>query len=73
VQVIPHVTNEIKAAARKVSDGVDVVIVGIGGTVGDIESQPFTEAIRQMRHELGRRNTLFVHLLSCRGSPPRRS
>jgi CTP synthase len=62
VQVIPHVTNEIKAAARKVSDNVDVVIVEIGGTVGDIESQPFTEAIRQLRHELGRRNTLFVHL-----------
>ena len=62
VQVIPHVTNEIKAATRKVSDDVDVVIVEIGGTVGDIESQPFTEAIRQLRHELGRRNTLFVHL-----------
>jgi CTP synthase len=62
VQVIPHVTNEIKAATHKVSDGVDVVIVEIGGTVGDIESQPFTEAIRQLRHELGRRNTLFVHL-----------
>jgi len=62
VQVIPHVTNEIKAAAYKVSEGVDVVICEIGGTVGDIESQPFTEAIRQMRHELGRRNTLFVHV-----------
>ncbi len=62
VQVIPHVTNEIKATAHKVSGGVDVVICEIGGTVGDIESQPFTEAIRQMRHELGRRNTLFVHV-----------
>jgi len=62
VQVIPHVTNEIKAAAHKVSADVDVVICEIGGTVGDIESQPFTEAIRQMRHELGRRNTLFVHV-----------
>ena len=67
VQVIPHVTNEIKAAARKVaaieSNGpVDVVIVEIGGTVGDIESLPFLEAIRQMRHELGRENTLFVHV-----------
>jgi CTP synthase len=62
VQVIPHVTNEIKAAAYKVAEGVDVVICEIGGTVGDIESQPFTEAIRQMRHELGRRNTLFVHV-----------
>jgi CTP synthase len=62
VQVIPHVTDEIKAAARKVTDGVDVVICEIGGTVGDIESQPFTEALRQLRHELGRRNTLFVHV-----------
>jgi CTP synthase len=62
VQVIPHVTNEIKAATRKVSDDVDVVIVEVGGTVGDIESQPFTEALRQLRHELGRKNTLFVHL-----------
>ncbi len=62
VQVIPHVTNEIKATAHKVSGDVDVVICEIGGTVGDIESQPFTEAIRQMRHELGRRNTLFVHV-----------
>ena len=63
MQVIPHVTNEIKAAVRKrrPSD-VDVVIVEIGGTVGDIESLPFLEAIRQMRHELGRENTLFVHV-----------
>jgi CTP synthase len=62
VQVIPHVTNEIKAAARKVSTDVDVVIVEIGGTVGDIESLPFLEAIRQLRHELGRENTYFVHV-----------
>jgi len=62
VQVIPHVTNEIKAACRKVAAGVDVAIVEIGGTVGDIESLPFIEAIRQMRHEEGRENTLFVHL-----------
>jgi CTP synthase len=62
VQVIPHVTNEIKAAARKVAADVDVVIVEIGGTVGDIESLPFLEAIRQLRHELGRENTAFVHV-----------
>jgi CTP synthase len=67
VQVIPHVTNEIKSAARRVAtaaDGsaADVVIVEIGGTVGDIESLPFLEAIRQLRHELGRENTLFVHV-----------
>jgi CTP synthase len=62
VQVIPHVTNEIKAAVRKVSADVDVVLVEIGGTVGDIESLPFLEAIRQMRHELGRDNTIFVHV-----------
>jgi CTP synthase len=62
VQVIPHVTNEIKSFARRVADGVDVVIVEIGGTVGDIESLPFLEAIRQMRHEVGRSNSLFVHV-----------
>src|SRR6202049_4880368 len=62
VQVIPHVTDEIKATIRKVSDEVDVVIVEIGGTVGDIESLPFLEAIRQMRLELGAENTLFVHV-----------
>src|SRR5438067_5298852 len=62
VQVIPHVTNEIKAAVRKVSDGIDVVIVEIGGTVGDIESLPFLEAIRQIRHEKGKDNCIFVHV-----------
>jgi CTP synthase len=62
VQVIPHVTNEIKAAMKKASQEVDVSIVEIGGTVGDIESLPFIEAIRQMRQELGRENTLFVHV-----------
>jgi CTP synthase len=62
VQVIPHVTNEIKSAMKKVGQEVDVAIVEIGGTVGDIESLPFMEAIRQMRQELGRENTLFVHV-----------
>ncbi|MGD1069179.1 MAG: CTP synthase [Bryobacteraceae bacterium] len=62
VQVIPHVTNEIKAAIRKLSSEVDVVICEIGGTVGDIESLPFLEAIRQVRHEAGRENCIFVHV-----------
>ena len=62
VQVIPHVTNEIKNAMRKVAANNDVTIVEIGGTVGDIESLPFLEAIRQMRQELGRENTVFVHV-----------
>jgi len=62
VQVIPHVTNEIKAVIRKISHDVDVVIVEVGGTVGDIESLPFLEAIRQMRQEEGRDNVVFVHL-----------
>jgi CTP synthase len=62
VQVIPHVTNEIKAAMKKIAQDVDIAIVEIGGTVGDIESLPFIEAIRQMRQELGRENTLFVHV-----------
>jgi CTP synthase len=62
VQVIPHVTDEIKNIIKKVSADVDVVIVEIGGTVGDIESLPFLEAIRQMRLELGAENTLFVHV-----------
>ncbi len=62
VQVIPHVTNEIKNAMRKVAADCEVAIVEIGGTVGDIESLPFLEAIRQMRQDLGRDNTLFVHV-----------
>jgi CTP synthase len=62
VQVIPHVTNEIKNAMRKVAADCEVLLVEIGGTVGDIESLPFLEAIRQMRQDLGRDNTLFVHV-----------
>ncbi len=62
VQVIPHVTNEIKSVIRKISQDVDVVIVEVGGTVGDIESLPFLEAIRQMRQEQGRDHVVFVHL-----------
>jgi CTP synthase len=62
VQVIPHVTDEIKAAFRKVAEGVDVVLVEIGGTAGDIESLPFLEAIRQMRLEFGAENVVFAHL-----------
>jgi CTP synthase len=62
VQVIPHVTNEIRNAMRKVAAEGDVTIVEIGGTVGDIESLPFLEAIRQVRQELGRENTVFIHV-----------
>ena len=62
VQVIPHITNEIKDAIRAASAGVDVVLVEIGGTVGDIESLPFLEAIRQFRQDVGRDNTLYIHL-----------
>jgi CTP synthase len=62
VQVIPHVTNEIKAAMKKVAQDVDIALIEIGGTVGDIESLPFLEAIRQMRQELGRDNTIFIHV-----------
>ena len=62
VQVIPHITNEIKDAIHAVSKNVDVVLVEIGGTVGDIESLPFLEAIRQFRQDVGRDNTLYVHL-----------
>ncbi|OGT63009.1 MAG: CTP synthase [Gammaproteobacteria bacterium RIFCSPHIGHO2_12_FULL_45_12] len=62
VQVIPHITDEIKHCIRKGSKNVDVVLVEIGGTVGDIESLPFLEAIRQLRMELGRQQALFIHL-----------
>jgi CTP synthase len=62
VQVIPHITDEIKAAMRRLSPETDVVIVEVGGTVGDIESLPFLEAIRQFRHDVGRENAIFVHL-----------
>ncbi|MBM4183860.1 MAG: CTP synthase [Gemmatimonadetes bacterium] len=62
VQVIPHITDEIKAAIRRLSAEHDVVITEIGGTVGDIESLPFLEAIRQFRQDVGRENAIFVHL-----------
>jgi len=62
VQVIPHITDEIKNAIRRTAPGQDVVITEIGGTVGDIESLPFLEAIRQFRQEVGRDNALFLHL-----------
>ena len=62
VQVIPHITDEIQNAVRRGGAGADICLVEIGGTVGDIESTPFLEAIRQMAIELGRRDTLFVHL-----------
>jgi CTP synthase len=64
VQVIPHITNEIKAQVRRVADksGADVCIVEVGGTVGDIESLPFLEAIRQIRHDVGDENVMFAHL-----------
>jgi CTP synthase len=62
VQVIPHITDEIKSSILKISSGLDIQIVEIGGTVGDIESLPFLEAIRQFRLDIGRQNALFVHL-----------
>jgi CTP synthase len=64
IQVIPHVTNEIKRRIREVAQisNAQVIIVEVGGTVGDIESQPFLEAIRQMRNEVGRENVLYIHV-----------
>ena len=62
VQVIPHITDEIKNSIRLAADNVDVVIVEIGGTIGDIESLPFLEAIRQFRTDVGKENLLYIHL-----------
>jgi CTP synthase len=62
VQVIPHITDEIKQSIRLAATGVDVVIVEIGGTIGDIESLPFLEAIRQFRTDVGPGNALYIHL-----------
>ncbi|MGZ3794928.1 MAG: CTP synthase [Pseudobdellovibrionaceae bacterium] len=62
VQVIPHITDEIKARAQEAAQGSEVIIVEIGGTVGDIEGQPFLEAIRQMRSELGENNSVLMHV-----------
>jgi CTP synthase len=62
VQVIPHITDEIKAGIRRVASGVDVVIVEIGGTVGDIEGLPFLEAVRQFKKDVGKDNVIYVHL-----------
>jgi CTP synthase len=62
VQVIPHITDEIKRSIKLVADDVDVVIVEIGGTIGDIESLPFLEAIRQFKAEVGKENSLYIHL-----------
>ncbi len=62
VQVIPHITDEIKRNILSISDDADVAIIEIGGTVGDIESLPFLEAIRQLKSDLGRNNTLYIHL-----------
>lgn len=62
IQVVPHIIDEIKDKIRQASQNTDIAIVEIGGTVGDIESLPFLEAIRQFRHDYGRENTLFIHL-----------
>jgi len=62
VQVIPHITDEIKSSILRVADKVDIVIVEIGGTIGDIESLPFLEAIRQFKADVGKENVLYIHL-----------
>ena len=72
VQVIPHITNEIKNRVYSVSENTDVVITEIGGTVGDIESQPFLEAIRQVAVEVGRQDVMFIHVSPDRLHPRQR-
>ncbi|MEF9475790.1 MAG: CTP synthase, partial [Candidatus Mariimomonas ferrooxydans] len=62
VQVVPHITDEIKKAIKSITDGHDIVIVEIGGTIGDIESLPFLEAIRQFRYDAGKDNVMYIHL-----------
>ncbi|HBT62763.1 MAG TPA: CTP synthetase [Elusimicrobia bacterium] len=62
VQVVPHVTDEIKSKVLAIGNGVDIAIIEVGGTVGDIESLPFLEAIRQLRFDLGKENVLYMHL-----------
>src|SRR5437879_4409822 len=62
VQVIPHITDEIKANIKAAAEGHDVIMVEVGGTVGDIESLPFLEAIRQMRYDAGAQNAVYIHL-----------
>src|SRR5512141_163813 len=64
IQVIPHITNEIKRRIVQVSKttNADIVLVEVGGTVGDIESQPFLEALRQLRSDVGRENTMYIHV-----------
>jgi CTP synthase len=62
VQVIPHITDEIKAVIREAAGGADILIVEVGGTVGDIESLPFLEAIRQMKYDVGEENAVYMHL-----------
>src|SRR4051794_39227656 len=62
VQVIPHITDEIKSMIRAAADGHDAILVEVGGTVGDIESLPFLEAIRQMRYDVGPQSSAYVHL-----------
>jgi len=62
VQVVPHITDEIKKSVKKLADGVDIIIVEIGGTIGDIESLPFLEAIRQFKYDVGQENVIYIHL-----------